>query len=214
MAGGSSKPGSTGGSRPAGISKTAYQIVKGSASTGNLNDFDPSTKSHTSHSHDSNGNSNNNNTHSVTFAAGTSSGSNFLDQTRLDAQREKFLEDEIMGDSHHSGGNHQKSDTMQKNLDQMVKVLNSRLTGLREAARVRLKLCEEDLDPKSTKMSKQAPKIVDEFDEVAPKPTRDVKYTSSSTNVTTSNNTSNATTGKCTAFFTLMLIDLTCCAFL
>lgn len=172
------KPGSTsGGLRPA-ISKTAYQIVKGS------NDHEVSSKSHSA-----NGESTG---HNVTFASGTSS-SSFLDHTnRLDAQREKFLEDEIMGDTHHSG-QHQKSDAMQKNLDQMVKVLNSRLTGLREAAITRLKLCEEDLDPKSTRMSKHAPKIVDEFDEAIPKSTRDTKYSSNIGTTTSNNNNSSST---------------------
>lgn len=85
------------------------------------------------------------------------------------ALKEKQFEEALMRENFHHSENKQKSHAMEKNLNQMVKVLNSRLKSLEDAAKTRLKLCAEDLDATSTKTSKQAPKIVDEFEETLPK---------------------------------------------
>jgi hypothetical protein len=80
-------------------------------------------------------------------------------------------EDDLMGGS----GQGSKSDVMDKNLLQMFDVLRHRLDVLKEAATTRAKLCEEDTNKNSDKMSEQAPKIIDEFDEVVPRSLRDIK---------------------------------------
>jgi hypothetical protein len=80
-------------------------------------------------------------------------------------------EDELMG----GGGQGSKSDAMDKNLLQMFDVLRHRLNVLKEASVTRAKLCEEDTNKNSDKMSEQAPKIIDEFDEVIPRSLRDIK---------------------------------------
>jgi hypothetical protein len=100
---------------------------------------------------------------------------NYIDSFESDRQKEKQLEAEIMGESNRAAGaNQQKSQAIEKNLNQMIKVLNSRLQALDQAAKTRLHLLDEDLKPLSNKMSDQAPKIVDEFDDaVLPKGLRD-----------------------------------------
>jgi hypothetical protein len=80
-------------------------------------------------------------------------------------------EKEIMGES----GNGRRSETMEKNLNQMVKVLHNRLNSLENACKTRIRLCEEDSNPLSKKMSKNAPKIFDEFDELMPRSLKDAK---------------------------------------
>ena len=80
-------------------------------------------------------------------------------------------EDDLMGGS----GQGSKSDVMDKNLLQMFDVLRHRLDTLKEAATTRARLCEEDTNKNSDKMSEQAPKIIDEFDEVVPRSLRDTK---------------------------------------
>jgi hypothetical protein len=49
---------------------------------------------------------------------------------------------------------------MEKNLDQMIGVLHSRLKSLEESAKTRMKLCQEDLMPNSKNMSKQVVSIL------------------------------------------------------
>lgn len=51
------------------------------------------------------------------------------------------------------------------NLKQTVEGLMTRLEALKEAARVRLDLCKEDLNANSKKTSKQAPRLVEDFEE-------------------------------------------------
>lgn len=80
-------------------------------------------------------------------------------------------EDDLMGGS----GQGSKSEVMDKNLLQMFDVLRHRLDVLKEASVTRAKLCEEDLNKNSDKMSKQAPMIIDELDEVVPRSLRDIK---------------------------------------
>jgi len=80
-------------------------------------------------------------------------------------------EEDLMG----GNGRGSRSDVMDKNLLQMFDVLRHRLGTLKEAAITRAKLCEEDTNKNSDRMSEQAPKIIDEFDEVIPRSIRDIK---------------------------------------
>jgi hypothetical protein len=139
-----------------------------------------------------------------------------MSNSELDRLREKQLEAEIMGESTRAGtanaggplsstigGNnnnksptqHGKSQAIEKNLSQMIKVLNTRLQALDQAAKTRLHLLSEDLNPLSMKMSDQAPKIVDEFDDSIPKSLRDTKMPGGTTNVAAGGATLPTTTG-------------------
>eukprot|EP01041_Mallomonas_annulata_P002564 gene2564-5005_t len=66
-----------------------------------------------------------------------------------------------------------KSNIMERNLNQMVDVLHLRLAALEEAASVRLSLCQEDLLPNSKKMSENAPRLMDDFEDANPRNFRD-----------------------------------------
>ena len=68
-----------------------------------------------------------------------------------------------------------KSEIMGKNLDQMVKVLHSRLKALEDAATTRLRLCEEDLMPNSKNTSSQAKNLINDYDEAIPRSLKDTK---------------------------------------
>jgi len=83
-----------------------------------------------------------------------------------------MTEDDLMRGN---GENSSKSDVMDKNLHQMFDVLRVRLETIKGAAATRMKLCEEDVNKHSDRTSDQAPKIIDEFDEVVPRSMRDVK---------------------------------------
>ncbi len=77
-------------------------------------------------------------------------------------------------------GQGNKSGAMEKNLNQMVNVLNARLQSLEQVVSTRLRLCEEDLLPNSIKSTKShAPKIGDESDEAIPRSLKDTKQASS-----------------------------------
>lgn len=65
-----------------------------------------------------------------------------------------------------------KSNIMERNLNQMVDVLRLRLDALDEAAKLRIKFCEEDLIPNSKKSSKEAP-LIEELDDSNPRIFRD-----------------------------------------
>lgn len=80
-------------------------------------------------------------------------------------------EEEIMG------GNNigEKSEIMGKNLEQMVKVLHTRLKALEDAATTRLRLCEEDLMPNSKNTSSQAKILINDYDEAIPRSLKDTK---------------------------------------
>eukprot|EP01038_Epipyxis_sp_PR26KG_P010870 gene10870-14588_t len=129
------------------ISKTAYQIVKISGGTDKIDIVE--------------GNKAKTNNDMLNKSINNSDNDNLYQS-----------EGEIMGESSNKG---RKSDAMEKNLMQMVNVLNYRLGSLESAAKTRLKLCEEDLNPKSKKSSSNAAKIVDEYDEVVPRSLKDVK---------------------------------------
>lgn len=87
-------------------------------------------------------------------------------------QAQQMTEDDLMRGN---GENSSKSDVMDKNLHQMFDVLRVRLATIKGAAATRMKLCEEDVNKHSDRTSDQAPKIIDEFDEVIPRSMRDVK---------------------------------------
>lgn len=84
---------------------------------------------------------------------------------------DSIAEDDLMGGSEQGT----KSEVMDKNLHQMFDVLRFRLDTLKDAAKTRTRLCGEDINKNSDKMSEQAPKIIDEFDEVVPRSLRDIK---------------------------------------
>lgn len=67
-------------------------------------------------------------------------------------------ETELMGENN-INGSYTKSEALNKNLNQMVSVLRLRLAALNDTSKLRNKLCEEDLNANSDKMSEQAPKI-------------------------------------------------------
>lgn len=73
------------------------------------------------------------------------------------------LEDEVMGEVKDSDT--LKSKALERNLNQMIDVLHLRLAALETAAKVRMEFCSEDLLPNSNKMSKLAPKIMEEFED-------------------------------------------------
>jgi hypothetical protein len=93
------------------------------------------------------------------------------DQHTAAAPNQPPDEDDLMGGS----GSGTKSEVMDKNLLQMFDVLRHRLSVLKEAATTRSALSNEDTNKNSDRMSEQAPKIIDEFDEVVPRSLRDSK---------------------------------------
>lgn len=94
-------------------------------------------------------------------------------QSAVTNQQQLQTEEDLMRGSGEEGSS--KNDVMDKNLHQMFDVLRLRLTTLHSAARMRLELCEQDVNKHSDKTSDQAPKILDEFDEVIPRSLRDIK---------------------------------------
>ena len=75
-------------------------------------------------------------------------------------------EEELMGGtrSMRKEGKGSASDVKERNLSQMVAVLHSRIGSLEKLAHVRLELCTEDLNPNSTRTSKNAPRLSDDLD--------------------------------------------------
>ncbi len=146
------------------ISKSAYQLSKNLAA-----DAESTTKSHGFDGVSSYGGTMASANGTITELPPIDGSMNFTA-----TMKEKMLEDEVMGNV--GGHGHGKSHGMEKNLEQMVKVLNSRLKSLENAANMRMKLCEEDLNAHSSKMSRDAPKIFDDFSEEAiPKSIREIK---------------------------------------
>lgn len=84
-------------------------------------------------------------------------------QTSMEDSTLQKLEDEVMGEV--TKINNNKSDVMERNLNQMIDVLHLRLKALETAAKVRMEYCVEDRNPNSTKESKMAPKIMEEFED-------------------------------------------------
>jgi hypothetical protein len=84
-------------------------------------------------------------------------------QTSIEDTAIQKLEDEVMGEI--TKVNNNKSDVMERNLNQMIDVLHLRLKALETAAKLRMEYCVEDRNPNSTKESKMAPKIMEEFED-------------------------------------------------
>ena len=76
----------------------------------------------------------------------------------------KVFEDELMG---HKEGEGQIGDSIERNMNQMVDVLRSKINAMGNAAKTRIRLCEEDLKKNSKESSDQAPKMMEDFDESA-----------------------------------------------
>ncbi len=73
----------------------------------------------------------------------------------------KKLEMDVMGESNRTKS---KGDLAEKNLQQMIDVLHSKLGSLKDAATMRIELCNEDVNPYSTRTSRLAPKLGDDLD--------------------------------------------------
>lgn len=56
-------------------------------------------------------------------------------------------------------------DSIERNMNQMIDVLRSKISAMGHAANNRIRLCEEDLKKNSKESSDQAPKIMEDFDE-------------------------------------------------
>lgn len=93
---------------------------------------------------------------------------NNIDITEDDAAM-RALEEEVMWERSETN----KSDVVERNLTQMIDVLHMRLQSLETVVHAREELCEDDIDPNSSKMSKQAPKITDEFEDINPRVAKD-----------------------------------------
>ena len=64
----------------------------------------------------------------------------------------------------------------ERDMNQMVEVLRSKINAMGNAAKTRIRLCGEDLKKNSKKSSGQAPKMMEDFDESAnAKGTREIK---------------------------------------
>mmetsp|Transcript_41018 Transcript_41018/g.41894 ORF Transcript_41018/g.41894 Transcript_41018/m.41894 type:complete len:719 (+) Transcript_41018:210-2366(+) len=84
-------------------------------------------------------------------------------ESYIDDDEPDELEAQVMGQL--KDYEKRKSKIMERNLDQMVEVLHIRLNALGDAAKVRLDLCKEDVKANSKKMSDQAPKLMDDFED-------------------------------------------------
>lgn len=99
--------------------------------------------------------------------------SNIIDHEHHVAQN-KMFEDELMG---HKEGEGQIGDSIERNMNQMVDVLRSKINAMGNAAKTRIRLCEEDLKKNSKESSDQAPKMMEDFDESSNvRGTRDPRY--------------------------------------
>lgn len=152
-----------------GIGRKAYTLAKSIDGNGknttsenhtnnNINGADTATNiNHDSNSSNSNGD--------MLLAVTETTASTSSDETKqLNNQRNielRAFETELMGESNR--GN-KKGDLAERNLKQMIDVLHLKIAALDDAAKLRLTLCNEDLNPNSTRMSKQAPKLGDDFD--------------------------------------------------
>ena len=71
-------------------------------------------------------------------------------------------------------------DSVERNISQMIEVLRSKISAMGNAAKTRLRLCQEDLKDNSMESSDQAPKITEDYEELPKlKGTRDQEICSS-----------------------------------
>lgn len=77
----------------------------------------------------------------------------------------------------HKEGEGQIGDSIERNMNQMVDVLRSKISAMGNAAKMRIHLCEEDLKKNSKVSSDQAPKMMEDFDESSNvRGARDTRY--------------------------------------
>ena len=86
---------------------------------------------------------------------------NTQDSDMMNVQ-DKHFEDELMG---YREGEGLIGDSIERNMNQMIDVLRSKISAMGNAANNRIRLCEEDLKKNSKESSDQAPKIMEDFDE-------------------------------------------------
>jgi hypothetical protein len=86
---------------------------------------------------------------------------NTQDSDLMDVHHKHF-EDELMGYRERKG---LIGDSIERNMNQMIDVLRSKISAMGHAANNRIRLCEEDLKKNSKESSDQAPKIMEDFDE-------------------------------------------------
>jgi hypothetical protein len=72
------------------------------------------------------------------------------------------LEEKLMG---HIEGEGRIGDSVERNINQMIEVLRSKIGSMGNAAKTRLRLCEEDLNNNSSESSDQAPKITEDYED-------------------------------------------------
>jgi hypothetical protein len=75
---------------------------------------------------------------------------------------QKILEEKLMG---HVEGEGRIGDSVERNINQMIEVLRSKISAMEIAARTRLRLCQEDLNNNSRESSDQAPKITEDYED-------------------------------------------------
>ena len=75
---------------------------------------------------------------------------------------QKNLEEKLMGNAK---GDHQIGDSVERNINQMIEALRSKISAMGNAAKTRLRLCQEDLNDNSRESSDQAPKITEDYEE-------------------------------------------------
>ena len=74
----------------------------------------------------------------------------------------KNLEEKLMG---HIEGEGRIGDSVERNINQMIEVLRSKIGAMENAAKTRLRLCQEDLNNNSSESSDQAPKITEDYED-------------------------------------------------
>ena len=75
---------------------------------------------------------------------------------------QKSLEEKLMG---HIEGEGRIGDSVERNINQMIEVLRSKISAMGNAAKTRLRLCQEDLNNNSSESSDQAPKITEDYED-------------------------------------------------
>lgn len=75
---------------------------------------------------------------------------------------QKNFEENLMG---HTKGDDQIGDSVERNINQIIEALRSKLSAMGNAAKTRLRLCQEDLNDNSRESSDQAPKITEDYEE-------------------------------------------------
>jgi hypothetical protein len=75
---------------------------------------------------------------------------------------QKNLGVKLMG---HIEGEGRIGDSVERNINQMIEALRSKISAMGNTAKTRLRLCQEDLDNNSGESSDQAPKITEDYED-------------------------------------------------